>query len=546
MARTALFARLRRALALARVANTTERAVSELVEMTHVPRPRRISRRRFLHAGAATLGGVALAPVFSGCRSLDLFPRRTTARVSIVGGGLAGLNAAYRLQTAGVTATVYEAASRSGGRVYTARNLLGPGLTTELGGEFIDSDHEEMLALASEFELDLLDTAAAGEAALIREAYYFDGQFYSEAAVVEAFRPVAARLDADCNALGGAVDFEHGSRAAALDRTSLAEYFDRIGVSGFLRKLLDVAYVTEYGLDSGEQSALNLLFLISTDVSHGRFEVLGESDERYKIRGGNQRLVDELAARLAPQIRREHRLEAIRARGAGFTLTFARPGQSAVHIDTDVVLLAIPFTLLRAVKFQDIPLSPAKRRAIDELGYGTNAKVMLGFQRRLWREQGHSGNVYTDQPLQLAWDNSRLQDGRAGGLTLYSGGAAGVQVGSGTPEDQAGRLLPGLERIFPGTGPARNGSAARFHWPSYEFTRGSYACYRPGQWTTIAGAEGRPEGNLYFAGEHCSRDYQGFMNGAAQTGRLAAAAILARLAGVPAPAAARRRFAYRG
>jgi monoamine oxidase len=45
----------------------------------------------------------------------------------------------------------------------------------------------------------------------------------------------------------------------------------------------------------------------------------------------------------------------------------------------------------------------------------------------------------------------------------------------------------------------------------------------------LAGAEGLSVGNLLFAGEHCSREFQGFMNGGAQTGRLVAEAILHRL-----------------
>ena len=53
----------------------------------------------------------------------------------------------------------------------------------------------------------------------------------------------------------------------------------------------------------------------------------------------------------------------------------------------------------------------------------------------------------------------------------------------------------------------------RFHWPSHPWTRGSYACYQVGQWTTIGGAEGERVGNLHFAGEHCSLRAQGFMEG---------------------------------
>jgi monoamine oxidase len=66
------------------------------------------------------------------------------------------------------------------------------------------------------------------------------------------------------------------------------------------------------------------------------------------------------------------------------------------------------------------------------------------------------------------------------------------------------------------------------HWPSNPLTRGSYTCYRPGQFTTIAGHEGTPVGNLYFAGEHTNSFYewQGFMEGAALSGIDAAQQIL--------------------
>jgi monoamine oxidase len=102
-------------------------------------------------------------------------------------------------------------------------------------------------------------------------------------------------------------------------------------------------------------------------------------------------------------------------------------------------------------------------------------------------------------------------------------------VGQGAVDDQAARLVPGADRVFPGVQAARTGKGARWHWPTYPFTQGSYACYKPGQWTGLRGAEGRPVGNLFFAGEHCSLEYQGFMNGGAETGRIAAEAVLRRL-----------------
>ena len=67
------------------------------------------------------------------------------------------------------------------------------------------------------------------------------------------------------------------------------------------------------------------------------------------------------------------------------------------------------------------------------------------------------------------------------------------------------------------------------HWPSSPLTKGSYTCYRPGQFTTMAGLEGVPVNNLFFAGEHTNSFYewQGFMEGAALSGIAAARSILA-------------------
>ena len=66
------------------------------------------------------------------------------------------------------------------------------------------------------------------------------------------------------------------------------------------------------------------------------------------------------------------------------------------------------------------------------------------------------------------------------------------------------------------------------HWPSNSLTLGSYTCYRPGQFTTLAGLEGVPVENLHFAGEHANSfdEAQGFMEGAALSGLDVAAAIL--------------------
>lgn len=521
MPRTPIFSFVRRAMRLATLASKpgvppVDEYVDSLRELTAAA----ASRRDFLKS-ATVAGALAATP--------DIFTAFAQAgssrpRTAIVGAGVAGLNCAYKLRKAGVPVQIFEASSRSGGRMFTARNLLAQGITTEMGGEFIDSGHAEMLALVKEFGLEMWDFRKPG-GTIKAEAFFFDGRHISEQEVVKAFIPLAKRIAADYDSLGEEVSYRDHGNGQKLDRTSIAEYFDQIEASKWIRELLHVAYVTEYGLEADQQSALNLIMLIGTDTEAG-FEAFGESDERYTVKGGNERVVEALASRLDGFVSLRHRLSAISAKGSGFTLTFEGPNGKALDRDFDSVVLTLPFTMLRDVDIR-VPLPAVKRQAINLLGYGTNAKVLAGFKTRTWRKLGYRGNTLTDEPFQLCWDNGALQAGPSSGITFYSGGRLGVESGRGTAKEAVNRMMPGFERAYPGSKGQLNGQVSRFHWPTHPFTRGSYACYRPGQWTTIGGSEGESVGNLHFAGEHTSVDFQGYMNGGAQSGADAAAAVLA-------------------
>ena len=76
------------------------------------------------------------------------------------------------------------------------------------------------------------------------------------------------------------------------------------------------------------------------------------------------------------------------------------------------MVLALPFTLLRDVRL-DIELPAVKRGRSQELGYGTNAKLMVGFSERVWRDAPprQRQRRSTDLPFQTTWETSRLQPG---------------------------------------------------------------------------------------------------------------------------------------
>ena len=515
---------------MAQIAN--RKGAPPVDELEGLQREWRLSRRDLLKAGAVTTLAAGTGTL-SGCFGKKAGDATTDSilrglpRVVIVGAGLAGLNAAHTLKKNGLIAQVFDASSRAGGRVYSRKGLLAPDLTTELGGEFIDSNHEDLLSLVGEFNLSLLDMESEDEK-IFAPLFYVDGVSYSTAEVIEAFRPIASLLEMDRGVLPATISYAEPGEAKALDRMSLSTYLGKLGVTGWLRKLIETAYVTEFGLEAAEQSALNLLTMIGTDTSGANWEVFGESDERYKIVGGNDQIVSALTAALGGQISTNQTLESIRSKGDGYSLVFRTQNGTAKMVAADVVILALPFTKLREVEVV-IDMPAIKKRAIAELGYGMNSKVFLGFVDRPWRKAGYSGSVYTDQSYQLAWDNGRAQGSASGGLTCYTGGKNAVAIGKAEINALAQKYLFELDLVFSGVQQSFNGKTDRFHWPTYPTMKGSYAAYRVGQWTSIRGAEAEPVGNVYFAGEHCSMDFQGFMNGAAETGRVAAQAILERI-----------------
>ncbi|HEV2676656.1 MAG TPA: NAD(P)/FAD-dependent oxidoreductase [Aliidongia sp.] len=450
----------------------------------------------------------------------------TGPKVVVVGAGLAGLMAARTLRRAGVDVTLYEGSARVGGRVHSVVGQLGPGLVTELGGEFIDSRHADMLTLVREFGLPLIDTQAASEQTL-EETYYFGGRHCSEQQVIDEFAPLAERMRTDLATLSSDITAaSHSPADVRFDRLSIAEYLDRIGAGGWMRRLLEVGYLTEYGAEVEEQSCLNLLTLVSLDTSEG-FSIFGDSDERYKIRGGNHQVAHALAAELDGRLELEHRLEAVREAGTGFHLDFARAGGGRKTVAADVVVLAMPFSVLREVELPP-SLPPLKRHAIDTLGYGTNEKLIVGLRSPVWRDQGRDGGMYSDAPFQTGWDAGRLQ-GVGGAYAFFLGGTTGAQLTAANPALTADAWLRAADPMFPGMQDAYSGVSIATDWRVDPLFRGSYSYYKPGQWTTVAGWQGTPVGNLYFAGEHCSAQSQGYMNGAVETGRKAAEAIIAKL-----------------
>jgi monoamine oxidase len=556
MPRSPLFGDLLRTLRLARQADaeslSSRTGLDRAAEAAQRP-----SRRGFILGAGAVAATAAMSRGLAGCSSPDPLGKKSGAlsgtgpRVAIVGAGLAGLVCADRLQAKGIVATVYESnATRVGGRCYSNRKWAGH--VGEAGGEMIDNGGKTMLDYAREFGLAVEDYNKEPGKVL----YYSSGALWSEADIVDQWRVLVTRAKADLSKLSPApTALKHTDADVALDRLDLQTWLDtRAGDLPQLRAALTAAYISEYGRDPHEQSCLNLLLFMHLD-RRSHFNPYGSSDERYHIVGGNDQVATKLAARLTGGVEMGRSLIGLSKNSVGeFVLTF----KTGAPVTADVVVLAIPFTVLRGITLDtSLGLSAEKTNAINNLGYGYNGKTEIVFNGRPWAALGSNGSIYADLPnLQNTWETNWTASDSQTILTDYFGGTLGWQrqmlsdpggprpscgsCHSSFPKNppivdaQVAKFLADLDKVIPGASAAvaRNLDGTpmvhRGHWLPQSQSKGSYTCYLPGQFTSISGLEGTSVGNLLFAGEHTDSFYawQGFLEGAARSGAAAAAEIL--------------------
>lgn len=476
--------------------------------------PNTITRRDFLRKAATGASVLTLSP--------DVLLRTFKGKqIAILGAGLAGLTAAYTLRKAGIKATVYEGSNRIGGRTYSIRDRFGKGIATDIGGEFVDEWHEDLLNLAAELGIgwyDLRKTAPE-----LPELIQYQGVRYTLEDIGEALAPFTTSIAADVASLPEDLSYKNGDAYRHLDALSIKSYLEGKGLQGWILEFICDIFTYEYGMEAAEQTAMNMLSILNVPEGDDTPDLIGgPGSEVIKIKGGTMTISEKLAAKVKRQIRFQHVVSHLSLTpDQRYEIGF----QNGEKVMADIVIVTIPFTKLREVVL-DIPLQERKQRAIAELGYGNSAKLILGFDKRIWNDAGYAGSTISDLPFVSGWDSSVGQAGVTGSLTHFSGGSEASLLASSSSENAVSTMLRHLETLYPGISAAYASQYFLFPWEKNVFSRAGYSSFKVGQWSAFAGVEGEREGNVFFAGEHTSLEFQGFMNGAIQTGRLAAESIL--------------------
>ncbi len=467
------------------------------------------------------------------------------ARIAIIGAGIAGLYAALTLQDAGLSCNIYEASNRVGGRMHSDSTTWSDHMVTEWCGEFIDSDHKTIHSLIKRFGLKTIDLEKATARGAQRITYFFN-QYYSSEQILADFQSNYPVLQQQAQESDFPTTYNHYTDTGyRLDHLSVYDWIEHYVEGGHDTPpgcLFDIACTGFYGLETKAQSSLNLVYMFGSQAPGTRPAPSGPLSSNVKIAGGNQQLPLAIARSLPEEcIKLNHQLVSIRRNSDdSVTLSFATPNGFS-DVTCDHVVLALPFSILRQVDYQQAGFDALKQTAITQLGYGTISKVFLQFDTRYWYKNGpwprvNNGFIITDLDIQVLWDTSLGQTGSTGILVDYTGGSIGAAYTPPAPysttkdseeiQKYAHHCLERLEQVFPGISAHYTGTAALSYPTGDPYLNGSYSCWRVGQYTLFAGYERVRQGPIHFAGEHCSVEAQGFMEGGASEGARAAQEIL--------------------
>jgi monoamine oxidase len=430
-------------------------------------------------------------------------------RVLVAGAGLAGLTAARALESAGAEVIVIEARDRVGGRVWTLRDGFRFRQHVEAGADLIESDQTALLALARELGLE--------PTPILRRGF---GYYGTDRRGRLAIQSAARGLGDVMRKLGVLIHDYHlaehrwdGAIASRLARQSVADWLREIGADDWALS----RFRGFRGLFLADPEDLSLLALVDFFADDP-----WQEGRTFRIKGGNDRIATGVAAALRTPVSLRTVLRRVQQHDSGVTATIeGSTGRTSIR--TDFVVCALPAPTLRDVVFEP-GLPVVQHDAIKSLKYGFATRLVVQFGRRFWRKRGRPDLFGSDQPTGAVWDGNEEQRGRAGILTLLAGGGASIALQKLIHEKGLDAVVARLDWLGP---PGRALASIMVVWEDQPWSRGGYAFFDPAFDPRWRDALARPHGRVVFAGEHTSRRWQGYMNGAVESGLRAAAEIRA-------------------
>lgn len=495
-------------------------------------------RRQFLKFGLLT-GSVA---GMGGCASLDRIFMGDSANLSqevvILGGGMAGLVAAYELKKNKIPFRLFEASSRLGGRVRTVRTGGEGSPWVDLGAEFFTAGHLQVLALAKELNVQYEEVKTP--TGLHPHFFFLRGRVVALKDLAKAIatlnlelRKLRFQVFSDQPVILTYANAKNYPEALKFDSMSIKQLFDEYlaaKVDRDLLRLLEIQVSQVFGADPAKISALQFMATIGAEGTS-----LISSQKTFKFTNGFSELVESLAFRIQGvlpdySVKLQRSLREIRRTVGAYELVFNTADGVETYTAKNIIS-TIPFNKLKDVRgLKEVGFSDQKISLLNSLDYGNHLKGYQLFDRAFWRKNyggqvASVGNFSGDLHFPSIWDGGRVTEDEIikAVLTFERGGEIPPMVLENM-ENYFGRDLARFYSDVPGR---VKGSMQFINWASLKHIGGSKAYYKPGSYLNNFGRarEGELEGSLQFAGEHTSLLNPGTVEGAVETALAAARAI---------------------
>ena len=429
--------------------------------------------------------------------------------VLVAGAGLAGLVAAHELARAGALVTVVDARDYAGGRVRTVRAFEHGGYA-EAGGEFIEPAHKETVGLCQAFGLRLVRVLHAGFAHRHRGA---DGRFHLSR--TEPWQRLSDALQPLINRYKASRGDPSADAVREMATMSLREWLRRVDAPADLHAMVD-AMRGFFLAEAEEISVLPYVEQLSQGGSPAQSEL-------HRIEGGNDRLVDALVRATPARLLFGHVIHAISQATDRVVVTSRDASGLTQQLEADAIVVALPASTLRDVEIRPA-LPDDQQRAIQRLSYGCATKVIVQSPRSLFGDR-HARAFATDTRLGAFWDASEHQQ-QPGSIAVFLGGGAAASWLRDAAAHGADDLMGDLCWLGMNAAPIAHVHVA--DWSADPHSRGGYAYFDPAFDPAWRALLRKPAGRIVFAGEHTSERWQGFMNGAVESGQRAARELLGR------------------
>lgn len=458
----------------------------------------------------------------------DVTPDMPTADVVVVGAGLSGLTAAYRLHQQGDSVVVLEASNRVGGR--TVNLEVAPGVVVDGGGQWIGGKHTHMFSLLDELGLRTFDSFTAG-----RSIYLRRGKRSTYRGTIPPLKPLAladaAQAQARLEMMSRSVPVDRpwkAHRAVAWDGTTVGRWLDVNCLVREAREMFTYGFTTIFGDDPHRVSLLKALHMIRTSGGIDFMFNTKDGAQETRIDGGAQSISHALHERLGSRVILDSPVRGIVQKRGRVVVDSAR-----ANVECQRVVIAM--TPADADRIAFTPTLPSRRAALQRHWHnGIENKVFFAYPTPFWRGDGLNGSVIADLPAAHMVMDSSPADGRIGILLAFvgtSGGGPGLGWSDSVLDNERARhtaLIQDLTALF-GPQAAQPLRIVEKNWTNEPWIAGCVSTRAPGLMTRYTDAAVTPVDRIHWAGTEAAPEFEGYLEGAVRAAERAVAEVSALL-----------------